>query len=539
MKKTTLLLLISISCNLYSQVKNGSSVSETTTPIVKTVSGLVRGVIDNKVAIFKGIPYAAPPVGEFRWRPPQPVKSWAGVRDANQFGPNCAQAGWGAAPGTIAEGSSEDGLYLNVWSPAGTKPGAKLPVMVWIHGGAFVFGSGSQPDFSGVPFAKQGVILITFNYRLGRLGFFAFPALSKEHPEEPKGNYAYMDQIAALQWVKENVTAFGGNPKNVTIFGESAGGVSVHSLLTIPAAKGLFQKAIIESGGGRDGVLTGRPMHNENADTHYPVSSETIGKNFAHKHGIEGTDAAALAKLRSLSAADIVDGGQETDGPGGLPIYSGPILDGKLVVETAETAYRSGRVPNVSLIIGSNSAEVPAGFVNAKSKEELLTLFGNYKEEASAAYDTDGTADFAKMLTLVNTDKVWAEPARFTANAFASKSIPVYTYLFSYVPQSMKDRMKYGAAHGSEIPFVFGNLIERNGVSFDEKDKEVSKMLNAYWVNFAKTGNPNGKDLPLWSLYDKTKNEIFELNQESSAETVSDHRKARLDVIEKAFESNK
>jgi para-nitrobenzyl esterase len=280
-------------------------------------------------------------------------------------------------------------------------------------------------------------------------------------------------------------------------------------------------------------------MHNENADTHYPVSSETIGKNFAHKHGIEGTDAAALAKLRSLSAADIVDGGQETDGPGGLPIYSGPILDGKLVVETAETAYRSGRVPNVSLIIGSNSAEVPAGFVNAKSKEELLTLFGNYKEEASAAYDTDGTADFAKMLTLVNTDKVWAEPARFTANAFASKSIPVYTYLFSYVPQSMKDRMKYGAAHGSEIPFVFGNLIERNGVSFDEKDKEVSKMLNAYWVNFAKTGNPNGKDLPLWSLYDKTKNEIFELNQESSAETVSDHRKARLDVIEKAFESNK
>lgn len=142
------------------------------------------------------------------------------------------------------------------------------------------------------------------------------------------------------------------------------------------------------------------------------------------------------------------------------------------------------------------------------------------------------------MLTLVNTDKVWAEPARFTANAFASKSIPVYTYLFSYVPQSMKDRMKYGAAHGSEIPFVFGNLIERNGVSFDEKDKEVSKMLNAYWVNFAKTGNPNGKDLPLWSLYDKTKNEIFELNQEGSAETVSDYRKARLDVIEKAFESN-
>jgi para-nitrobenzyl esterase len=538
MKKITLFVLFSISCNVYSQVKNRSLVSETTTPIVKTVSGLVRGVIESDVTVFKGIPYAAPPVGEFRWRPPQPVKSWIGVRDANQFGSNCAQAGWGAAPGTIAEGSSEDGLYLNVWVPTGTKPGAKLPVLVWIHGGAFVFGSGSQPDFSGVPFAKQGVILITLNYRLGRLGFFAFPALSKEHPEEPKGNYAYMDQIAALQWVKDNVAAFGGDSKNVTIFGESAGGVSVNSLLTIPAAQTLFKKAIIESGGGRDGVLTGRPIHDENADTHYPVSAETIGVNFALKHGIEGTDANALAKLRSLSVADIVDGGQETNGPGGLPIYSGPILDGKLVVETAESAYKAGRVPAIPLLIGSNSAEVPAGFVNAKSKEELLALFGNYKEEASAAYENDGTTDFAKMLSLVNTDKVWAEPARFTARAFVSKSIPAYTYLFSYVPESMKARMKYGAAHASEIPFVFGSLIEHNGVQFDEKDKEVSKMMQSYWVNFAKTGNPNSKGLPLWSMYDKTKNTIFEFNAQGSAETISDYRKSRLDVIEKAFESN-
>ncbi|MFO0467966.1 MAG: carboxylesterase/lipase family protein, partial [Bacteroidota bacterium] len=281
MRKITLFLILCISCNLNAQENNTTSVSETKTPVVKTNSGLVRGIIENDVAIFKGIPYAAPPVGEFRWRPPQPVKSWSGVRDANQFGPNCAQAGWGAAPGTIAEGSSEDGLYLNIWLPAGTKPGAKLPVMVWIHGGAFVFGSGSQPEFSGVNFARQGVILITINYRLGRLGFFAFPALSKEYPEEPKGNYAYMDQIAALQWVKRNITAFGGNPKSITIFGESAGGVSVHSLLTIPAAKGLFQKAIIESGGGRDGVLTGRPIHDENADTYYTVSAEKIGINFA------------------------------------------------------------------------------------------------------------------------------------------------------------------------------------------------------------------------------------------------------------------
>ncbi|MBG6188661.1 carboxylesterase/lipase family protein [Flavobacterium sp. CAN_S2] len=538
MKKIVIGLAIIISCSLYAQQKIDNA-TPGAMPIVKTASGLLRGMNEGDVSVFKGIPYAAPPVGEFRWRPPQPIEAWVGVRDASKFASNFAQAGWGAAPGSISEGSSEDGLYLNLWLPAGTKSGAKLPVMVWIHGGAFVFGSGSQPDFSGVQFAKQGVILVTFNYRLGRLGFFAFPALSKEHPEEPKGNYAYMDQIAALQWVKKNIAAFGGNPKNVTIFGESAGGVSVHSLLTIPAAKGLFHKAIIESGGGRDGVLTGRPIQEENTDPHYPVSAETIGKNFATKHDIEGMDATALAKLRALSVAEIVDGGQETNGPGGLPIYSGPILDGKLVVETAESAYKAGRQARVPLLIGSNSAEVPAGFVNAKSKEELLSLFGNSNKEATVAYDADGTADFAKMLTLVNTDKVWAEPARFTARAFTAKSIPVYMYLFSYVPTAMKDRMKYGASHASEIPFVFDNLIERNGSKFDTKDQEIAKLMNTYWINFAKTGNPNGKGLPVWPVYDSAKNEIFEFKPDGSAGNFFDYRKARLDVIEKAFEDNK
>ena len=166
-------------------------------------------------------------------------------------------------------------------------------------------------------------------------------------------------------------------------------------------------------------------------------------------------------------------------------------------------------------------------------------MFDNFKKEATAAYDADGTVDFAKMLTLVNTDKVWAEPARFTARAFVSKSIPVYTYLFSYVPKSLKDRMKYGASHASEIPFVFDNLIERNGFKFDTKDKEVSKMMNSYWVNFAKKGNPNGKGLPIWSLYDTTKNNIFEFKEDGSAGNFSDYRKARLDVIEKTFEDNK
>lgn len=505
-------------------------------PAVRTANGIARGVTDGDVSVFKGIPYAAPPVGEFRWRPPQPVTPWDGVRDASEFGPDCAQAGWGAAPGSIAEGSSEDCLYLNLWLPAGARPGARLPVMVWIHGGAFVGGSGSGPATSGNEFAKKGVILMTFNYRLGRLGHFAFPALSQEHPEEPKGSYAYMDQIAALRWVQENIAAFGGDPDNVTIFGFSAGGVSVHSLLTIPAAQGLFHKAISESGGGRDGVLTGRPIREENADPYYPVSAETIGINFARKHGIEGTDAAALARLRALSVEEIVDGGQETDGQGGPRTYSGPILDGKLVVETAERAYEAGRQASVPLLIGNTSAEIGGGFVNSSnSKEELFALFGELEGEAKAAYDPDGDKAFAEVITKFNTDWVWAEPGRLAAKAFVAKGEPAYMYLFSYVPAPMRERMPFGAGHGSEVAYVFNNLHARWGApEATAEGQEVAQMMNTYWANFAKTGDPNGKGLPQWPAFQTTTNEIMEFQRDGSAVARPDPRKARLDVIEKA-----
>ncbi len=502
-------------------------------PEIKTKSGTVRGIVKEGVASFKGIPYAAPPVGANRWRPPQPLTPWKEVRDATKDCADCPQRAW---PGSTAI-QSEDCLFLNVWTPATATKKSKLPVMVWIHGGGFTGGSGSGPGSAGHAFAKQGVILTTINYRLGRLGHFAFPALSKEHPEDFKGSYAYMDQIAALKWVKENIAAFGGDPDNVTIFGFSAGGVSVHSLLTIPAAKGLFHKAIGESSGGRDGVLTGRPINKENADPLYAVSAETIGINFAHKHKIQTTDASALAKLRVLSMEEIVDGGLESDSAG-LRTYSGPILDGKLVVETAESAYKSGRQPIIPLIIGNCSAEIGGAFVsNANSKEVLFASFGEFETEAKAAFDPDGNKEFAEVITKFNTDWVWGEPARMTARAFVANHAPTYMYQFGYVPAPMRGRSPYGAGHGSEVSFVFNTLSARwgNPGEATPEEKELARIMNTYWTNFAKTGNPNGSGVPTWPLYDTQKEQILDIDLDGKPSSKPDPRKARFNVIEKAF----
>lgn len=508
----------------------------TVAPIVKTTLGTVSGSQTDKVDSFKGIPYAKAPIGEYRWRAPQAITPWKdkGVLDARQFGADCPQAAFPPGSGKLKAGSSEDCLFLNIWRPTDISVDDRLPVMVWIHGGGFVFGSGANPESNGEQFAKQGVILITLNYRLGRLGHFAFPALSAANPSEPKGSYAYMDQIEALRWVQHHIAAFGGDPNNITLFGESAGGVSVHSLLTIPSARGLFHKAIIQSGGGRDGVLTGRPLDTDKSDKYYPLSAETIGVNFAQKHGIEGTDASALAKLRALSVADIVDGGQEFDQQANRTIYSGPIRDGMLVTETAQSAYQAERQAKVPLIIGSNSAEVPAGFVNASTKQELWALFGEMQNAAESVYDPQGNKPLAELLTNINTDKVWAEPARFTARAFAGQNTAVYLYRFGYVPSVMQANLPYGAPHASEIAYVFNNLHTRRGVSdITKTDQTVADTLTRYWTNFAKSGSPNGAKLPPWSTYNQT-SQLLEIDRDGSAVLKMDKNSEHLDVIEKA-----
>lgn len=537
------LIAASIFISASAQETNKSKQKQAST-VVKVDGGQLLGVESDGVISFKGIPFAAPPIGELRWRPPQPAPKWTGVRTAAEFGPSCIQRGFGPPTGAqtpapvAAQGSSEDCLYLNVWRPA-DPTARKLPVIVWIYGGGFVGGSSSSPMTSGVNFAKQGVILVAMNYRVGRFGFFAFPGLSSERPNENKGNYAYMDQIAALQWVQRNIAAFGGDPKNVTVSGFSAGGVSVHSLLVSPQARGLFHKAIVHSGGSRDSILTARPMRADGVDPNYPVSAETIGVNFAKSMGIVGTDQSALTKLRGLSAEEILRG--PTPQPGvTMPDYeTTPILDGKLITETAETTYKARRQPLIPLLLGSNSVDTAGNRIKVRTKDEFFARFGKWSNEAKAAYDPDGTADLAAMVARANDDFGQAEPARFAANAFAANGSPVYLYMFSYVPAAMREQFRAGSPHGGDVPFAFGTLGAGRGGAPTTDDLAVSRMVKSYWVNFAKTGDPNGSGLPIWLRHVAGKDQIFTFRSDGSAGTGPDTRKARLDVTEKTTESGK
>ena len=494
-------------------------------PTVATIeTGQLQGAVKDGVLSFKGIPFAAQPVGDLRWRPPQPAPRWSGVKDATAFGHDCLQGIIKNDPGMGTE-LGEDCLNVNVWRPAAAGSG-KLPVMVWFYGGGLVNG-GTQPEiYQGDNFARDGVVFVSVSYRLGRFGFFAFPALSAERPDELKGNYAYMDQLAALKWVQRNIAAFGGDPKQVTIFGESAGGFSVHTLVASPLAKGLFERAIVESGGGRS---TEGPAPRL-------ASAETQGVAFAKSVGIEGTDAAALAKLRALPADKVTGNLTMYTSAANAPIYSGPVTDGKLVVETPEQAYRAGRQNKVALITGANSADL--GFNTAKTMDELLAPFGAKKAQALAAYDPQGTGALAPARAKVGMDQVMLEPARYAAGVFASQGLPAWEYRFDYVGEGLKVRAPNGAPHASEIPFVFdkygeiyiGIVSPTHSSSPTALDNQVAKTAHAYWVNFAKPGDPNGPGLPAWPRYSAAKDELMIFQRDGTAKAQPDPWKARLDL---------
>ena len=488
-------------------------------------TGALSGTVKDGVLSFKGIPFAAPPVGDLRWRPPQPAKPWSGVRPAAEYGHDCMQKPFPSDAAPLGAAPAEDCLVLNVWRPADARKA--LPVMVWIYGGGFVNGGSSPEVYAGDRFASQGVVFVSFNYRVGRFGFFGFPALTAEHPDEPKGNYGYMDQIAALKWVKRNIAAFGGDPNNVTVFGESAGGGSVHMLLTSPEARGLFAKAIIESGGGRASLMGDRLLSRSKPGQ---PSLEEIGVNFARKNGIEGTDAAALARLRALSADQVTDGlnmASMGGGPGG-PTYGGPVLDGRIVTMTPQDAYKAGRQAKVPVMIGANSADI--GFSFAKSVDEVFAPFGARKAQAMAAYQAGPASDPRVVGSEVGMDRGMVEPARFTAAAFAAQGLKAYEYRFSYVADSMRGEWKTGAPHATEIPYVFDTVSAKYGKALTAKDEAVAKAANTYWANFAKTGDPNGAGLPRWPAYSAGADSLMDFRADGTPAGGADPWKARLDV---------
>jgi para-nitrobenzyl esterase len=490
---------------------------------VKVESGRVKGVVTDGVVSFKGVPFAAAPVGELRWRPPQPAKPWARVRPATEYGSDCMQRPFPGDAAPLGTPPAEDCLFVNVWAPAaGAK---KLPVLVWIYGGGFVNGGSSPAVYDGTQFAKRGLVFVSFNYRLGRFGFFAHPALSKANPQEPLGNYGYMDQVAALKWVRKNIAAFGGDSGNVTIFGESAGGGSVLTMMTSPLSKGLFHKAVIESGGGRSTLLG--PRHLKKTGPNDMPSGEAVGLAFAKSAGIEGEDAAALAALRKLSAEAVTAGLNMASM--GNPTYAGPMIDGKLVLEAPGEAYAAGRGAKIPVMVGATNADI--GFPRGRTLDELFAPFGPDAEKARKLYDPAGSGTVRTVGTAIASDQMMVEPSRFVARTIAATGQPAYHFRFSYVAESMRGKWQ-GAPHATEIPFVFDTVAARYGKDLTASDRATAQAANAYWANFAKKGSPNGSGLPEWPKYSPEKEMLLEFTPDGPT-AKSDPWKERLDLIEK------
>jgi para-nitrobenzyl esterase len=459
-------------------------------PPVKIDSGQIAGITGAtpELRIFKGIPFAAPPVGNLRWRVPQPVAHWDGVRTADAFGPVCMQNAGGGADQKV----SEDCLYLNVWTAA--KPGEKRPVMVWIYGGGYNVGSGSQPEYEGEALAKKGAVVVTINYRLGVFGFFSHPDLTRESDRRGAGNFGLLDSIAALQWVQKNIAAFGGDPKRVTIFGESAGAGLVANLMVSPQAKGLFHRAIGESSSWTTATI-GRLSTLADA--------EQAGVKFA-----DGLGAKSLAELRAKPADQVLKAGRG----------AGPIVDGWSIPEDPGTVFAQGKQNDVPVLVGSNRDEsfgaTPANA--AQYTEQVRRRYGDGADSFLKVYP-GATDEQAKDSAFIagRDEMAWVMRnwARMEARTGKSKA---YIFLFTHQPpiqanaQANAKGGKFApgargtAVHTSEIPYVFNNL--RGNRAWADVDREVADAMSSYWVNFAATGNPNGKGLPNWVNYDESKN---------------------------------
>lgn len=461
-------------------------------PRATVEQGVLIGRREGAVSSFRGVPYAAPPVGPLRWRAPRPPAPWSQPRDAGQVGALCIQPPSGGDPGVGPPPMSEDCLTLNVWTPA--ERAEPRPVMVWIHGGGFNNGSGTAALYDGANLAKRGVVVVTVNYRLGRLGFFDHPALAAERARgEPGGNYGMMDIVAALKWVRENAGAFGGDAGNVTVFGESAGGAAVTRLMISPEARGLFHRAVVQSGLGRD---TGVPL-----DAPSAVGGPSLrdrGMAFARTIG-----ATTAAELRALPAEALLRPAPNFYGGDNL------VIDGRLVTEDVETAFSGGREAPVPLIIGTNSAEFwwirpqeinPYGAIDdALTSQERVDLYAAYGGE-------DG------YRAHVVSDLAFNEPARHLARLHARNGHPTYLYRFDVVPDSNPEPSG-GATHASERPYVFDNL-HTVGRPTGERDQRAAEAMAGYWTRFAAKGDPNGEGRPAWPEFGPGRDRLLEFTND-------------------------
>jgi para-nitrobenzyl esterase len=445
-------------------------VAQQAPPVVRISSGSVSGIQQGRVATFLGIPFAAPPVGPDRWRAPKPVKPWQGARDASHFGASCYQAltpeGFGPWKHEfVVQGEvSEDCLFVNVWTPK-VDTRARLPVFVWIHGGGFTQGSGSVAVYDGTSLAGDGIVVVNFNYRMGVFGFLAHPALTLEAGKEsPPGNYGLQDMIAALRWVKANIAAFGGDPNQVTLAGQSAGAMAIHDLLVSPLAAGLFERAIIQSG-----------LPNIRPSTAL-AAAEKSGEEFAHSR-----NAGSLAALRAMPAADLL-------GPEG-PRF-GPIVDGMLLPDSPEKRAANGQINDTPVMIGMVADEGSA---------------------FSPAYGTADKSGFTARERGLGALYAWGR------ERLAHSKQPVYVYMFAHVEPGA-DSARYAAFHSSELPYVFGTLDKAPERDFRPADRALAQVVAAYWVNFVKTGDPNGAGLSSWPRLTASEPQIMRLDINSMAQ---------------------
>jgi para-nitrobenzyl esterase len=478
---------------------------------VKIDSGTVQGIAnaDSSLRIFRGIPFAAPPVGDLRWRPPQPVKHWKGVRKALDYGPRCYQAKvYGDMIFRSAE-MSEDCLYLTVWTPAQFKH-KKLPVYLWFYGGGFVAGSSDEGRYDGESFAKHGIVVVNANYRLGIFGYFADPDLTAESPHHASGDYGMLDQVAALEWVRKNIARFGGDPQKITIGGESAGSLSVSALMASPLSRNLFQQAIGESG-AFFGKVGGRGMPSL-------AEAEKYGADFAASLGKRD-----LAALRGMSAADLLAAASKKDHGFGF----WPIVDGYFLPADVQTIFAEGKQSHVPLLAGWNADEVRMGVMMAKVKpntktfpEQLRRQFGDRADEALKVYgaSTDEQAlrsagDLASDLFIVYGTWKWIDTQ-------AKAGVPVYRYQFDKavpIPEAEKSSgfKTFGAPHASELEYVF-TMLDSKKADWQPNDYQVAKTMNDYWANFIRTGDPNGSGLAEWPQFEKA-HEVMHINVKCQA----------------------